>query len=280
MSYEPGEKESVSYVDGDFSEWTEEDLLSSNEDLSLHMKYDNAYAYFYIEGANIDGDDVYYIPIDTTPKSGSRFIQSENVYTDRETDFLIKIDGKENSRMLVQEYSNSALMEYGNLVDGRNRFYRQPHKDSSLFEPIVMIEKKGFDPEYKSLGTIEVEVEEEKEEKNLLPVFESGKLKYGNGHPDASDYYSLADFYAGDTGIEIRIPWQLLNVADPSHMMIHDDYYEHYGVETMRMKSMYAGIGRDGTIKLEEKELKTYKKPDYHERLKKSYFILQEAWTK
>ena len=36
---------------------------------------------------------------------------------------------------------------------------------------------------------------------------------------------------AGDGFVEIKIPWQLLNFADPTKMYIHDDYYEVYGVE-------------------------------------------------
>ena len=275
LAFDPGKEKTVSYVDGDTSEWSNEDLLSESEGLRLYQKYDSSYVYFYIEGANLESENRYYIPIDTTQKSGSQFIKNEDIHTDRKTDFLIKIDGKENSRILVQEYANSTLMEYGERVERRNRFYNPPKKDSSTFEPILMVQKKKFDPDYSPLKM----TPEEKIQYNLLPTFESGKLRYGNGNPASTDYLSLADFFEGDFGIEIRIPWQLLNMSDPSDLEIHDDYYEHYGVETIRLKEMYAGIGTEGRIIMHKRELKKYNQPFYHPRLKQSYYILQKAWT-
>ena len=47
-----------------------------------------------------------------------------------------------------------------------------------------------------------------------------------------------------DNGVEIRIPWQLLNFSNPSEMMIHDDYYEHYGVENLHIDEMYVGVAQ------------------------------------
>ena len=86
---------------------------------------------------------------------------------------------------------------------------------------------------------------------------------------------------AGNGFVEIKLPWQLLNFMDPSRMMIHDDYYEHYGVESLEIDRIYVGLG-DGSesrITLHEKTLKGWDtKVSYHERLKKSYYILQSFW--
>ena len=47
----------------------------------------------------------------------------------------------------------------------------------------------------------------------------------------------------------------MLNFADPSQMEIHDDYYEHYGVEYQKIDELYIGIGsakeKDRRISLE-----------------------------
>lgn len=105
---------------------------------------------------------------------------------------------------------------------------------------------------------------------------------YGNANPDSKQFHSLADFCAGDGFVEIRIPWGLLNFADPSQMKIHDDYYQHYGVEYLRIRSMKVGAG-DGShvIQMADVALQPLgKKPSYHERLKESYYILQAEWTK
>lgn len=46
MAFDPGEKRSVCYTDGDVGEWTQEDLLMDNGNLRLYMKYDEKFLYF------------------------------------------------------------------------------------------------------------------------------------------------------------------------------------------------------------------------------------------
>ena len=45
--------------------------------------------------------------------------------------------------------------------------------------------------------------------------------------------------------IEIRLPWLLLNFSNPSEMMVHDDYYLHYGVEEMPIEGIYVGAASE-----------------------------------
>ena len=61
-------------------------------------------------------------------------------------------------------------------------------------------------------------------------------------------------------------------------MMIHDDYYENYGVENIKISQLYIGVGNEGTIKLDSFSLKGWNTLTYNERLKKSYYILQKEW--
>ena len=73
-------------------------------------------------------------------------------------------------------------------------------------------------------------------------TYETGDLAYGNANPSSPDFNSLADFiFAGDY-VELKLPWQLLNFADPSRMTIHDDYYENYGVDYITIDTMYLGL--------------------------------------
>ncbi len=67
-------------------------------------------------------------------------------------------------------------------------------------------------------------------------------------------------------------------------MLIHDDYYENYGVEFIQIDSLYAGLAQagegDGRIPLAAFALEGWGEDvTYHERLKESYYILQEYWT-
>ena len=67
-------------------------------------------------------------------------------------------------------------------------------------------------------------------------------------------------------------------------MMIHDDYYEHYGVEYIHIDEMFVGAATlsdtEGRIRMASLPLKGWGKDvTYHERLKESYYILKEYWN-
>ena len=66
-------------------------------------------------------------------------------------------------------------------------------------------------------------------------------------------------------------------------MMIHDDYYENYGVEYIKIEHINVGIageGNDMRIHLEAFPLKGWgRNVTYHERLKQSYYEVKEFWT-
>lgn len=84
--------------------------------------------------------------------------------------------------------------------------------------------------------------------------------------------------------IEIRLPWSLLNFLNPSEMMIHDDYYEHYGIEGLKIDEIYAGVGlaADGTtpIPMTAMPLQGWGRyPTSHPRLKQGYYALQDIWA-
>ena len=74
MAFDPGEKRSVCYTDGDVGEWTQDDLLTDNGNLRLYMKYDEKFLYFRVHKDDFDPEnEKIYIPIDVTPKSGSYY---------------------------------------------------------------------------------------------------------------------------------------------------------------------------------------------------------------
>ena len=215
-------------------------------------------------GFSIDSDKLY-IPIDTTQKSGSNYAVSENVKFNRAADFLLILDGKENSRLLVQERYEALRANYSGDVYGFNTYYKEniPEKDSPIFQEI-----------YLALQLTSISGTENSR-------FHTGLLTYGNANPASDNFNSLADFMAGDGIVEIKLPWQLLNFMDPSRMMIHDDYYEHYGVEKIEIDRIYIGLGNgsESRIEMYPKKMKGWdNKVTYHERLKESYYILQSFW--
>lgn len=263
LSFDPGKKKSVCYVDGNVSEWNDDDLVLDNSDLSLSMKQDEKYLYFYIKRKN-DNKMPIYIPIDTTNKSGSKYSSNYNLNFDRNADFLILIDG-ENSEIFVQEYYNVLNAVDGYEVYNKNSYINKPEKDSSLFTPInLLIEPYSVNTFSRTYGS--------------ATLVNTGKLTYGNGNPNSNDFNSQADYYEMNGNIEIRIPWGILNFSNPSDLQIHDDYYENYGVEEINISKIYVGAGINSNIELKPFKLEKWTKATYHERLKKSYFIVQNDW--
>ena len=272
LTFDPGKEESVCYVDGDISEWSEDDLVSQNGDMSISMKYDEKFLYFLIEKEDFSPEsDVLYIPVDTTPKTGSTYCENHDISFERACDFLIVIDGEDNSRMLVQERYEVLRAMFYHETNAQDAYLNPVDEDTPVFKEIHLMLQTATPL---LSGNWEATAE----------TYETGKLTYGNANPDSEDFNSLADFIFSGDYVEIRLPWQLFNFANPSEMMIHDDYYLHYGVEYIQIDEMYVGIS-DGDSKEHRIPLDAFPlegwgtEVTYHERLKESYYILKDYWN-
>lgn len=271
LSFDPGKEESISYVDGDIAEWEEGDIVWSEEDMQLSMKYDEKFIYFLIYKKDFYPREKIYIPIDLTPQSGSQYCENYDISFDRNVDFVIAIDGKTDSRVVVQERYEVLRAMFNEDVEGRDAYQHPPKVDSPVFKPINLILQTP------------TELQMANGENALAETYETGLLTYGNANPQSNEYNSLADFCFNGDYIEVKIPWQLLNFSNPSEMMIHDDYYLHYGIEQIRIKEMWVGLGKaedQDPIELVPVPLKGWKsKITYHERLKPAYFAMQKVWS-
>ncbi len=271
LAFDPGDEESVCYVDGNVLEWDESDIAAQNGDMSVSMKYDEKYLYFLVYAPQLDFEnDTVYLPIDTTQKSGSNYCESFGLKFDRAADFLIVINGESNSRVMVQERYEALRSTYAKEIYGFNTYEsgNLPDISSPLFKNIDMLLNKTLITT--ALGNAP-----------LAMTFETGKLIYGNANPKSEDFDSLADFCSDGSFIEIKLPWQLLNFGDPSEMMIHDDYYENYGVEFISIDELYVGIttGGDSRTELCPFELRGWGNDvTFHERLKDSYYTMKALW--
>ncbi len=271
LTFDPGKTESVCYVDGDLSEWTEEDVVWSDGSSSLSVKYDEKFLYFYAEAEGFDPDqDIFYIPIDTTPKTGSTYCQNYDLSFERPCDFVIRISGTDQSRVVVQRRYEVLRAMYMHETEEQDAYLDVPDRDTPEFQYIDLMLQTATPL---LTGNWEANAE----------VYETGKLRYGNANPQSGDFDSLADFMFAEHGVEIRIPWQLLNFSNPSEMMIHDDYYEHYGIENLQIDEMYVGLScgeSEYRIPMAAVELEGWGKTvTYHERLKESYTMLKQYWA-
>lgn len=275
MTFEPGRLKVTPYPDDKLDEWSEKNVISKEKDYSLSMQSDEKYLYFMIKSSDktsLKKDDIY-IDLDTTPKSGSKKSTQYGLQFDNPVDFIIKINDKGNSMVMAQEYYNGFdFYENKSLYEKRPDLIKHT-PDMDYFSPIyIETRPKMF---IKSQGETKEKV-----------TYETGKLTKGNSNPESKDFNSAADYYMGNDYVEVRIPWALLNFMDPSTKQIADDFYENFKTKPMNINDINVGV----TIKENEKvitrikstpyKLNGWSVPKYHERLKKSYYILKEELSK
>ena len=271
ITFDPGKEQSIVYVDGDLTDWADTEPLTQNGSLSLKMQYDEKYLYFLVEDDRLTQDTKLYLPLDITPLSGAYADSMHQLTFSRPTDFVICIDGKENSQVFVQEYYDCLYATQRREIWNEDAFLNRPASDSTEFHQILLFlrgKMQFLDGTFSEPWT-----------------FPTGKMTYGNGNPSDADFKSLTDFCFGEHAVEIRLPWQLFNFSDPSTMKIHDDYYLNYGVKDRHIDELYVGamVQEDtGTRSTSYAKLGLKgwgSRPTWHTRKKASYYAMQAAFS-
>ncbi len=269
MTFEPGEGETVVKIDGDFSDWNDATEIISGDEGTLLAKYDARYLYLCVKKYELDiSKERFVLPIDITPKSGS--MKYEDFTFDIPADFVIDINGKEDTRVLVQTYYDRyayAFGAYDNMFDqvsGKKK--KKRFKKSKEFVPI-----------YLCLSRKQI-IEETKEVIDAKRI-ETGVLQYGNADPDSHEYNSLSDFCSGQNFVEFRIPWGLLNFRDPSRRMAEDDFWAGREMSNLEVDFIKAGIATIGKESVSgEYTWDEWEQIEFYERPKKAYFALGEKY--
>ena len=270
LGYKPG-REAVAILDGKSDEWTPDRLILENESYKLYAVSDAEGLYLYIEGAA--ADKPLYLPVDISPSLGSFRAELEGtapISFDGAAEFLLILDGADNSRLLVQERYDAMRECFLYETTGEDPFSEIPAADSPSFVPVYMVLENDLlvdvlDVNYRAL--------------QRLGRYETGRLTAGSADPNSPQYTSLCDLCFSETGAELRLPWLLLNVADPANGLVHSDYYLHYGVEWEAVRQIRIGVG-DGAspIPLGLFSLKGWKKLEVREYLKDSYDVMAAYW--
>lgn len=265
LAFDPGKEETIVTIDGDAGEWKEEDIAAENGKVALSVKSDARYVYFLIKGEDfVPGEQRVVIPLDITPLSGTK--SYEDYHFSKAADFVVDLQGKEDSSVKVQSYYDRYICSYKELDETLDQAgYLDPETD--IFNPIrLCLNKKMYYPET-----------------NVWTPFshyETGKLTYGNGNPQNEAYNSLADFCYGEHVIEVRIPWALLNFRDPSTKEIENDFHNGAEFSGIYIDGISVGICTDETESLmKDYTWDNWNYPAYHERLKQSYYILKDCYA-
>jgi len=273
LAFDPGKERSICYVDGDTSEWNGDKPIYTASGANLFAKSDEKYIYLMVETEDFDfNKDTLYIPVDSLSEQGNASDKGRNISFQRPADFLIQINGEKNSKILVDANYDSNYYVYAEklgMID-LNTAYR--NKGAGIFNPIYLtLNRAMYLPE----------------DKTTVPFskYETGALVHGNGNPGHSNFNSLADFNYREGKIEIRIPWQLLNIMDPSTKAIMGDLYANKGIKAESVEGIYfgagivkAGEGADSEIGMGYFTWEPWHLPTFHERLKPSYYIMQKVF--
>ncbi|EKQ58297.1 MULTISPECIES: hypothetical protein [unclassified Clostridium] len=272
LAFDPGKEKSICYVDGDISDWKNDKPLIDTSNMKLYTKSDEKYLYIMgdVKGFDFESDKLF-IPIDITPNSGNLTYNDYNLTFSRPADMVVVLDKKNGSRIVTDSYYDVFYYMYAKQLKMIDENPSYEKKNSGIFNPIYLcLNRALYLPE----------------DKTTIPLqkYETGKLVQGDGNPDHKDYNSLTDYAVNGDKIEIRIPWQLLDVMDPSTKMVMDDFYNKNQITATKIPGVYiGGIVTKNNVITENTSMELYSwdewdVPTYHERLKPSYYILKDAF--
>jgi hypothetical protein len=228
------------------------------------------------------------LAIDTyLPKIGQHRLPRSQVQSDVGFEFLIDlISPSVGSLTVTPDYQR-----YGRLIDPETgddfgRFYRRP-----------VITRDRWDGQFDSLFVITNRARFGRDG-TFFPAqgYDRGRLRYGS-----EAVSTLADWYLDQTSglLEIRLPWDLLNVTDPStRTLLYDQRISGpYGTAIagdFHLGALIYGKGATSTKVISSLPVlrggkwsaddfagwhwQTWKKPHWHSRLKPVYDSLRMLW--
>lgn len=296
LGFEPGKKDTEIIIDGNAKDWELAGVKKGYHItekqanlMDVRLSSDNGYLYFLLKyNRPVDfPNQGTYLLLDSINQQGQNHIPLEDnlsISTDFGIDFLVKLTGPETSRIMVDSYYDTFYYQYAHLL---KMVEKQPYvkqKNNGVFHPIRLALNK------------ELTVPTTKE---IIPFasYETGKLKFGNANPNNKEFDSLTDVSISNDRkvIEGRIPWQLLNVKDPSLKEVMGDVWqsglsssvETSGIRLAVVRTEHGKviqtlpITRNNQLHQTDSFLYSWKKweePAYYERLKKSYGIMKETY--
>ena len=250
---------STVYPDGDFSDWDGVDTVGET---GVQVQFDADYLHLSVplpEGFDFDRD-VYYVPLSVLGV-GSTASRAEGLTFDRRCDFLLKIQGRDNTRLLCDEYWDVFRYRYGIL--------------KTTVESAPLRQDSGVYGAIQTLVSNEMYLPDDGE--TIPPQFyESGLLRWGNANPAAEEYCSQADFYYKDGRVEIRLAWYLLNVVNP-RLGVCIGALTGEEISFTSFEDIWVGAGSEGAIRLYPTGFQPLGKITVKQRLKQSYMAMSSV---
>ncbi len=288
LAFDPS-AEPVCVLDGSDDEWEEEDVIAradATEDaaangasddgttqagaITVSARYDAEGLYLLVSG--VTDQQSAFVPLDVSREVGVLSSTKPELSFKRDAEFVLCLEGPTNSRLLVLSRYDATRQRFLYDAEGIDPFVEIIPASDTTF----VVERLAA-----STDTLLGEQEYAQNKHTAIGFYEAGILAHGNGNPSSDDYDSRADVCYGENCVEVRLPWLMLNVGDPSNMLAHRDYYDHYGVQFKKTSKIYMGVcagGQTGEVAMEPLAVRGWKRVKYRERLKQSYAMVQDAW--
>lgn len=273
-------------VDGRKDDWTFNGIrpVWTEGKRALYVTSDEGYLYVRLDGARITDETTTYIAFDTIPGQGQSRLPGLSGMRTSGIDFALVIHGKQRARLLVDSYYDTFSYHYGYQLHMMPAAPYAHRKDNGVYHPIRL--------------TLNKKLEEADGKAVPFDSYETGVLRFGTANPADAAYDSLADLSVSRRGdmYEIRLPWALLNVTDPSRREVMGDIWSKEGLKSREIipgirLGVYVANGErsfsfpamEGNV-LPVQRFYTYtwptwETPRYHERLKPSYEAMKAAFS-
>ncbi|SFA52067.1 hypothetical protein SAMN05216169_10318 [Anoxybacillus pushchinoensis] len=281
LSFDPTENETTMIkADGRKEDWEFLRIRPAfkQHGRALYMTSDERYVYIRYD-TTVKRDKDVYILFDTIPNQGqSTILDVPNVRTEG-IDFVLHLRGEKEGRLWIDSYYDSFYYHYGHMLQMIDRLPYVNKKNNGMYHPIRLTLNKKLQINGKTYP---------------FDFYETGVMTFGTANPNDEAYNSLTDVSVSKQkdGYEIRIPWALLNVKDPSMHEVMGDMWQGGLTSSKTIDGIRIGVyenefsypTKEGHT-LHAKQFYTYtwdawEEPTYHERLKRSYTIVKETYKR
>ncbi|MDH7478701.1 MAG: hypothetical protein QHH02_01680, partial [Syntrophomonadaceae bacterium] len=200
LAVEPGEAARV-LLDGRLDDWNAIGGLTKRgfgDGSELMVTSDEGYLYLalYRPGGWDWSKEEIHLGFDTLP-GGNTTAPGLPVRFDQGLEFLLSVSGRERAVLRVASAYDQHTFLYGRVLGMIPWTPGWEREDNGVFLPWKLcLSRQLYLPASRQVIPFE--------------EIEVGRLIPGTSDPAAADYNSLADFFAGEETLEIRIPWMML----------------------------------------------------------------------
>jgi tetratricopeptide (TPR) repeat protein len=261
---------------GDPARWLGLPLVEREAALALRVGADPSYLYVVLAGPGIDSLR-YVVGIDTYRRDRGQFrLPGVAGSSDAGCEFALILSDTGDAQLVVAPWYNPYLgPRKGMGPTGLDRFYNEAatvdvaRRDGAFDSMFVTTNRWRIGRDGRTYPAAGVN---------------RGRLRYGRMAES-----SLADWYVDRAAglIEVRLPWALLNVTDPSSRRVMTRYRRDGTFDTAVTDGFRFVVGAlpraggAGAVRLAPERTyawPTWEAPAWHERLKPAYFAMRDEW--